>query len=328
MEQNGKPKVFITRPIPESVMARIASACEVVANRENRPLAKDELAAGLQGCVGTLCYLTDRFDGGLMDSGPSLKVIANIAVGYDNIDVAAATQRKVMVTNTPDVLTDTTADFAFALLLASARRVAEGDRYVRAGEWKEWKFDLLLGTDVHHATIGIVGLGRIGQATARRAQGFGMRILYSSSKRASADVEAAFGATYVPMEQLLAEADFVSLHVPLRNETRHLIGAKQFAAMKRTAILINTARGPIVDEAAMVEALRNGQIAGAGLDVFEREPLIQPGLAELTNVVLAPHIGSASHQTRFRMVELAAENLVAAACGKVPRNLVNRELIR
>ena len=323
-----QPAVFITRPIFEPVLALLASQCAVQSNREDRTLSREELFAGLAGCQGVLCQLTDRMDREAMEHAPELRVIANIAVGYDNIDVAAASERGILVTNPPEVLTETTADFAFALLLAAARRLVEADGFVRSGQWKQWKLDMLLGTDAHHSTLGIIGLGRIGRAVARRAKGFQMTVLYAGPRRMSPEVEQELGARYVPLETLLRESDFVSLHVPLKPETRHLIGAPQLALMKKTAILINTTRGPVVDEAALVAALREGRIQGAGLDVFEREPEIHPGLAGLPNVVLAPHIGSGSRQTRLRMVELAAENLLAGLSGGIPPNLVNRGVVR
>ena len=322
-----KPKVLLTRSTPAAVLAKIDARCDFDCNREDRPLTREEIAARIADRAGVLCHLTDRIDGAIMDRAPQLKVIANVAVGYDNIDVPAATARGILVTNTPDVLTDTTADFAFALLLAAARRVAEGDRFVRAGQWREWRFDLLLGTDVHHATLGIVGLGRIGAAVARRAHGFGMKILYWSPRRARPELERELGAAYVEKDTLLREADFISLHNPLRPETRHMIGRPEFALMKREAILINTSRGPVVDEEALVEALKDGRIAGAGLDVFEREPQLHPELVNFPSVVLTPHIVSASRQTRLRMVEVAAENLVAGATGEIPPNAVNRDAI-
>ena len=323
-----KPAVFITRPIFESVLATIASQCEVKRNREDRTLSREELCAGLAGCQGVVCQLTDRMDRETMEHAPELRVIANIAVGYDNIDVPAATERGILVTNTPEVLTETTADFAFALLLAAARRLVEADGFARSGQWKQWKLDMLLGTDAHHSTLGIIGLGRIGRAVARRARGFAMQVLYSGPRRATPEIEQELDARYVSLETLLRESDFVTLHVPLKPATQHLIGAPQLALMKQTAILLNTTRGPIVDEAALVEALREGRIQAAGLDVFEREPEIHPGLLALPNVVLAPHIGSGSRQTRLRMVELAAENLLAALSGRIPPNLVNREVFR
>ena len=270
--------------------------------------------------------ITDRMDAALLEKAPHLKVIANVAVGYDNIDVPCATRLGIQVTNTPGVLTDTTADFAFALLLAAARRVAEADQFVRNGQWNEWRLDLLLGRDVHHSTLGIMGLGRIGRAVARRASGFNMKVLYWMPRRAALEVERENAATYVEKDVLLRESDFLSIHVPLNPETRHLIGKRELDQMKPTAILVNTARGPIVDEEALVHALREGRIAGAGLDVFEREPQVHPALLAMPNVVLAPHIASASIATRFRMAEMAAENLLAAVSGKVPPNLVNREL--
>jgi len=322
-----KPRVFITRPVPEAVLAKIVAHCQVEANAEDRRLAPEELAARLAGQHGVLCQLTDRIDAAALASAQDLKVIANIAVGYDNIDLPAATRRGILVTNTPGVLTETTADFAFALLLAAARRVAEADAFVRSGQWKEWKLDLLLGTDVHGATLGILGLGRIGQAVARRARGFGMKVIYWMPRRAAPETERELGVARVPKETLLAEADFISLHAPLTPQTHHLIGPQELRRMKRTAILVNTARGPLVDEAALAEALQQGAIGGAALDVFEQEPAVHPALLALPNVVLTPHIGSASRQTRLRMAEMAAENLLAGVSGAVPPNLVNRELL-
>jgi lactate dehydrogenase-like 2-hydroxyacid dehydrogenase len=322
-----KPKVLVTRPIAAQVLSRIASECDMQCNDQDRPLTAAELADRLHDCEGVICHLTDRMTAALMDGAPALKVISNVAVGYDNIDVPAATERGVMVTNTPGVLTDTTADFAFALLLATARRVVEGDRFVRSGEWKEWRFDLLLGSDVHHATLGIIGLGRIGQAVARRARGFAMRVLYWAPRRAASQIERELGATYVEKDALLAESDFISVNAPLRPETRHLLGRAEFEKMKRTAIVINTARGPVIDERDLVEALQRNQIAGAGLDVFEEEPTVPSELAQMPNVVLAPHIGSASRQTRIRMAEMAAENLLAAVCGRTPPNIVNPQVL-
>ena len=318
-----KPTIFITQPVFEPVVQELSKYCTVTRNTEDGPPPRDVLFAALAGCHGVLTQLNDRMDGEAMDHAPDLRVIANIAVGYDNIDVPAATARGILVTNTPGILTDTTADMAFALLLAAARRLIEGDRFARSGQWKRWKLDLLLGTDAHHATIGIVGLGRIGQAMARRARGFAMPILYSSPRRAAPEVEQELAARHVPLETLLQESDFVSLHCPLRPDTRHLIGAPELALMKTTAILINTTRGPVVDEAALADALRQGRIRAAGLDVFEKEPEIHPGLLSLDNVVLAPHMGSGSRQTRLRMVEVAAQNLLAALRGEAPPNLLN-----
>jgi len=321
-----KPKVFITRPVPEAVLSKIATECEIEWHQQDQSLSREELAEHLRDREGVLCQITDRIDDTVMAKAPVLKVIANVAVGYDNIDLASASRRGILVTNTPDVLTDTTADLAFALLLATARRIAEADRFVRSGQWKEWKLDLLQGTDVHHSRLGIIGLGRIGRAVARRAKGFAMNILYWMPRRASSEVENELGVTYVDKDTLLRESDFISLHVPLRPDTHHLIGRAELGQMKPTAILINTARGPIVDEKSLVEALREGRIAGAGLDVFEDEPRVNSELLAMSTVVLAPHIGSASRQTRLRMAEMAAENLVAGVTGRIPRNVVNREL--
>jgi glyoxylate reductase len=247
-----------------------------------------------------------------MDAAPELKAIANVAVGYDNIDVVAAAERGIVVTNTPGVLTDTTADLAFALILASARRIVEGDRFVRDGRFRRWEIDLLCGHDVHHRTLGLIGLGRIGRAVARRAEGFEMRVLLHDP--------AAQGST--PLETLLVESDFVSLHVPLTSQTRHLIGARELARMKPTAFLVNTSRGPVVDESALADALEQGRIAGAGLDVFEREPAVEPRLLEMTNVVLLPHVGSASIATRERMCRMAAEDCIAVLEGRAPAHRV------
>ena len=318
-----QPTIFITQPIFAPVIETLSAHCNIRRNTEDRPPSRDEMYAALDGCQGVLTQLNDRMDADIMDHAPSLRVIANIAVGFDNIDVPAATERGILVTNTPGILTDTTADFAFTLLLAAARRMIESDRFARSGRWKRWKLDLLLGTDAHHATLGIIGLGRIGQAMARRARGFDMTILYAAPRSAAPEVERELAARHVPLETLLRESDFVSLHVPLKPDTRHLIGAPQLALMKPTAILINTTRGPVVDEAALAAALRDRRIQAAGLDVFENEPAIHPGLIGLDNVVLAPHSGSGSRQTRLRMVEVAARNLLAALRGETPPHLLN-----
>ena len=272
------------------------------------------------------CMLTNRVDAEVMDAAPDLRVIANMAVGYNNVDVQEATRRGIPVTNTPGVLTDTTADFAWTLLMAAARRVAEADRFTRAGRFHGWGPLMMVGTDVHGKTLGIVGFGRIGRAVATRARGFGMRVLYFDRVPADPEVELALNANSVPLEQLLSESDYVSLHTDYNPETHHLIGAPELATMKPGAYLINTARGAIVDEAALVEALKAGRLAGAGLDVFEREPEIHPELVKLDNVVLAPHIASASMETRTEMALMAAENVLAALRGERPPNAVNPEL--
>lgn len=328
MARPERPRVLVTQRIPEPALERLRAVAEVTLplNPDGIP-ARAELQALLRQHAYALVLLTDRIDADLLAACPHLRLVANMAVGYDNIDVAAATARGVMVTNTPGVLTETTADLAWALLLAVARRVVEADRYVRAGKWAHWGPLLLLGTDVHGKTLGIVGLGRIGQAVARRAQGFGMRVLYHSRHRVSSAIEQTLGARYVPLVDLLRESDFVSIHCPYNASTHHLIDATALAQMRPTAYLINTARGPIVDETALVEALRDGRLAGAGLDVFEAEPAVHPGLLELDNVVLLPHIGSASLETRTKMALMAAENVVAAIAGRRPPNLVNPEVL-
>jgi glyoxylate reductase len=260
-------------------------------------------------------------------STPGLRIVSNVAVGYDNIDVEAATRHGVLVTNTPGVLTDTTADFAFALLMAAGRRVAEGDRFLRAGRFHGWAIDMMLGQDLHGATLGLVGVGRIGGAVARRARGFDMRILYSDAVALPTEVENELGATRVDLGRLLEESDFVSLHVPLTPDTHHLISTEQLGRMKPNAVLVNTSRGPVVDEAALGTALREGQIFAAGLDVFEREPEVHPSLLELDNVVLTPHIASASGRTRSKMCEMAVQDLIAGLRGERPKNLLNPEVL-
>ena len=287
-------------------------------NDTDVPLAKTDLIKRLQGKDGLICHIISTVDDEVLAAAPGLKVVANVAVGYNNIDVAAARRRGIVVTNTPDVLTETTADFAFTLLMASARRVVEADRYARSGEWKAWKWDLLWGADIHGKTLGVVGFGRIGRAVARRGLGFGMRVLYHDTVRADAAAERELNATAVDMDTLLRESDFVTLHTLLSPDTRHLINERTLRLMKKTAILVNAARGPVVDEAALVRALSEGWIAGAGLDVFEEEPQVHAGLLPLTNVTLAPHIASASRETRTAMATLAVRNCLAVLEGKPP----------
>ncbi|MBI1987963.1 MAG: D-glycerate dehydrogenase [Nitrospinae bacterium] len=323
---DGRPKVLISRSIPQAALEIVARECQVEVNERDVRLTQEELIERLLEKEGLLCLLTDRVDAAVLAAAPRLRVVANVAVGYDNIDVAEASRRGILVTHTPGVLTETTADLTWALLLAVARRVVEADRYVRSGQWREWGLQLLLGSDVHGKVLGILGFGRIGQAVARRGMGFGMQNLYHSRRRASPEVEAALKARYVDPETLLREADFVSLHLPLTPETTHFLTAREFSWMKPTAYLINTARGPIIREEDLVEALRMGRIAGAGLDVYEREPTLAPGLTDLPNVVLAPHIGSSSVETRTRMAVMAAENLTAALAGRRPPNPVNPEI--
>ena len=317
-------------PILEPGPALLAEAgCEVVSYPADAPLTEAAIRDAVErsGSQGILSQVADPLRETVL-STPGLRIVANVAVGFDNIDMAAATRHGVMATHTPGVLTDTTADFAFALIMAAARRVAEGDRLLRASRFHGWAIDMLLGQDVWGATLGLVGVGRVGGAVARRARAFDMRILYTDAVALPADVERELGATRVELDTLLAESDFVSLNVPLTPETRHLIGAPQLARMKSTAILVNTARGPVVDEAALVEALRAGHIFGAGLDVYEREPEVHPGLLELENVVLAPHIASGSVRTRSEMSVLAVRNLLAGLHGERPPDLLNPEVLR
>lgn len=321
-----RPVVFVTRRIPEPGLDLLRTACDVVVNEEDRVLSKAEIIEGVKGKDALLCLLTDEIDAEVLDSNPGLKVVADYAVGYNNIDVEAATRRKIPVTNTPGVLTETTADFAWALLMSAARRVVESDRFTRAGLFKGWAPMLFLGCDVYAKTLGIVGFGRIGEAVSRRALGFSMEVLYYDDRRRDPDEEERLGVSYVPFAELLRRSDFISIHVPLLDSTRHMFGEAEFRAMKKTAILINTSRGPVIDERALVAALKARQIAGAGLDVYEDEPRLGPGLAELDNVVLAPHIASATVETRTRMAVMAAENVLAAIRGEVPPNIVNREV--
>lgn len=313
-----KPKILISRYLLDEPIRLARSRAEVDLHEGEEPLPKAELMVRLRDKDGLICQITDTIDGEVLAAAPGLKVVANVAVGYNNIDVAAARRRGIVVTNTPDVLTDTTADFAWALLMAVARRVVEADRYVRAGRWHTWEFLRLLGGDVHGKTLGVIGFGRIGRAVAGRGLGFGMRILYHDVARADAAAERELNATFADKATLLRESDFVTLHCLLTPETRHLIDAAALRSMKPTAYLINASRGPIVDEAALVHALSERWIAGAGLDVVEEEPQVHPGLLALDNVVLAPHIASASEATRIRMARLAVDNCLAVLEGRLP----------
>lgn len=322
-----KPKVFISRMIPQEGLDLVLAACDAEVNTADTHLSQAQLIDRVRDKAGLLCLLTDEIDDAILAASPQLKVVANVAVGFNNIDVAAATRRKIMVTNTPGVLDHTTADFAWCLLLASARRLVEADRYTRAGKYTGWGIMLLCGEDVYGKTLGICGLGRIGRGVAKRARGFDMKILYTDAIRAPVEVERELEAQYVDKETLFREADFVTLHVPLLPETHHYVSAKELALMKKTAHLINASRGPVVDEAALVQALRERRIGGAGLDVYEYEPKLTPGLTELDNVTLAPHIASASVETRTKMAVMAATNLVDALQGRRPPNLVNPEVL-
>ena len=311
-------KILISNVLPKEALDLIPKEIIVDYNGADAPLPKAELLARLKGKDGLVCHIVSAIDDEVLAAAPTLKVVANVAVGYNNIDVAVARRRGVVVTNTPDVLTETTADFAWALLMAAARRVVEADHFARSGQWQRWQWDLLWGADVHGKTLGILGFGRIGRAVARRASGFDMRVLYHDAVRPAPAVERELRVTYAEPETILREADFVSLHTPLLPETRHLINERTLRLMKKTALLVNAARGPIVDEAALVRALKEGWIAGAGIDVFEEEPRIHPGLAPLPNVVLAPHIASASRDTRIAMATLAVRNCLAVLDGKPP----------
>jgi glyoxylate reductase len=321
--------IVVTRRIPEPALELLRAAGDVWVSPHDRPLTAEELQAAVKGAEAVITLLHDKVDGALLDAaGPQLKCIANVAVGYDNVDVAAATERGVVVTNTPGVLTDSTADLAMALILMVTRRLGEGERLIRSGQPWSWDMFFMLGTSLAGKTLGVVGLGAIGQATARRAHAFGMEIVYAGPRRASEETEAELGgARRVPLMQLLATADVVTLHTPLTPETRHLIDSAALRQMRSDAYLVNTSRGPIVDEAALVKALRSDKIAGAALDVFENEPEVHPDLRKLDNVVLIPHLGSATIETRTAMAVLAAENALAVLRGEKPPTPVNPEVL-
>lgn len=324
----AKPRVYVCRALPDPALAIVRAVADMrLWEREDVPPPRDVLLREIAECEGVLTLLTDRVDEEFLSRSPRLRVVANMAVGFDNIDVPAATRARVVVTNTPDVLTETTADFAFTLILAAARRLVEADAFTRAGKWKTWSPMLLAGQDVHHATLGLVGLGRIGSAVARRAKGFEMRVIYYDPVRRQ-DLESRLGIEFRAMDEVLKSADIISVHVPLMAETRHLIGREQFKMMKRSAVFVNAARGPIVDQAALAEALRTRTIYAAGIDVFEQEPVsADDPLLALENVVVAPHIASASIPTRTRMATLAAENVAAVLQGKRPPTPVNPEIL-
>ena len=321
-------KVYVTRQIPEEGINLLKKFCRMVeVNPHDSTLTYDELLMQVKGRDAILTMLSDRIDERLMSEAKSLKVIANYAVGYDNIDIKAATAKGIVVTNTPGVLTDSTADMAWALLFSIARRIVEGDKVTRVGKFVGWAPMFLLGRDVVGKTLGIIGAGRIGTAMAMRSRGWCMKVLYTTQSNRNAVLEEMLGAKRVDLETLLKESDFISIHTPLSEKTRHLIGAKEISLMKKTAYLINTARGSVIDEAALVNALKNKQIAGAGLDVYEEEPKLKPGLAELDNVVLAPHLGSATVESRTKMAVMAAENIVAVLNKQKPKNCVNPEAL-
>ena len=321
-------KVFVSQRIyPEGLEILERAGLEVDLNDDTKPLPKKQLIERAKGADGLLCLLTDTVDAEVLKGAPDLKVVSNVAVGYNNIGVETAIERGVLVTNTPDVLNEATADLAFALLLGAARRLPEADRYLREGKFEGWElFQPHLGLDVWGKTLGVVDMGRIGEAVARRAKGFNMNVLYHNRSRLDPDVEQELGTRYVSFNELLEESDFISVHVPLTDETRHLLDREAFKKMKETAVFINTARGPVVDEAALAEALKAGELRGAGLDVFEGGPEVHSKLLELQeHLVLVPHIGSATHETRRRMSTLAAENMAAALTGSCPPSLVNRD---
>jgi len=323
----AKPKVFATHRLFDPARKLLQENCDVEYWEKPERPPREEVLRRVGNKEGLICLLTEKVNDELLQAAPKLKIAANVAVGFDNIDVAACTTRGVVATNTPGVLDETTADFAWTLLMAVARRLSEGDALVRSGKWKGWDLDQLVGTDVWGKTLGIVGFGRIGKAMARRASGFRMKVIYTDAVRATAEAENELRAEYRDMDALLAESDFISLHTPLLPETRGLFNAPKFERMKHTAFLINTSRGPVVDEAALAEALENGRIAGAALDVFEKEPALHPGLNR-RNVVLAPHIASASLETRTKMACMAVENVVATFEGRRPANILNPEVLK
>ena len=324
----NRPKVLVTRAVFPDVIDRLAEHFEVESNQADDILSPAALAERLRGKDGIFSTPSERVTAEVIGANPQLKAICNMAVGYNNIDVAAATRAGMIVTNTPDVLNETTADFAWALLLATARRVTESEHWLRAGNWQKWRYDSFLGADIHGATLGIIGMGRIGQAIARRSMGFGMRVIYHNRSRLAPELEAAANnAQYVGKEELLRNADHIVLVLPYSPESHHTIGAAELALMKRSATLVNIARGGIVDDAALIAALRANRIAAAGLDVFENEPTFDPGFLTLSNVVLTPHIGSASESTRRAMANCAAANLIAALTGGNPPNILNPEVL-
>jgi glyoxylate reductase len=325
--RNLKPKVYVTRRIPEEGLNILREVADIKVWEGELPPPREILLKEIEEVDGLLSLLTDKIDAEIMDKAKNLKIVSNYAVGFDNIDLKEATKRGIMVTNTPGVLTETTADLAFALLMATARRIVEADKFVRAGKWKTWEPMLLLGQDIHGAVLGLIGLGRIGYAVAKRAKGFDMKVLYYDLYR-NEKAENELGLEFVEMEELLQKSDFVSIHVPLTPDTKHLINEKTLSMMKKTAILINTARGPIVDEKALYKALVNNEIAGAGLDVMDPEPPnINNPLLKLDNIIILPHIASASIATRTKMAIMAARNLSAGLKGKTPENLVNKEVL-
>ena len=323
-----KPRVLVTREISAEAIARLKQHFLVVANQKDDPVSARQLLQKLKGIDGAVTLTTDTISDEVLAKNPQLKIVSNVAVGYNNFDVAAATRRGVMMTNTPGAVDDATADLTWALILAAARGVTFADKAVRAGRWKRWRMMEYLGQDIYGKTIGIIGFGRIGRGVARRAMGFNMKVLYASRSRASDGVEQEFRASYVDKHTLLRESDVVTLHLPLFPETRHYIGAADLALMKRTAVLVNASRGPVVDEKALVRTLKAQRIFAAGLDVCEHEPALSSGLAQVPNVVLTPHIGSGTYETRLKMSNMAVTNCIAGLTGQRPPNLLNPEVFR
>ena len=323
-----KPRIFVTRRIPQEGLEIFKRCCQVEVSDYDGVIPRSLLLEKVKDTDGLLVLLTDMIDKKvIVAAGKKLRVISNYAVGYNNIDVVEATKRGIMVTNTPGVLTETTADLAWALLMGIGRRIVEGDKLVRAGKFRGWEPMLLLGTDIHESTLGLIGFGRIGQAMARRAKGFNLKVIYYDREPVPPIIEKELGASYVSFDELLRKSDFISVHVPLTEETFHLIGQEEFSMMKKESYLINTARGPIIDEKALVKALKGGVIRGAALDVFENEPAIEQELMNMDNVVIVPHIGSASYRTRTKMAIMAAKNLISALRGERPEFLVNPEVL-
>jgi glyoxylate reductase len=323
-----RPKVLVTRPIMDRPTKVLEERCDVAIHQNEFGIPRDELLKVVAEMDAIVTMLTEKVDAELLAAaGPQLKIVANHAVGFDNVNLADCTAAGVMATNTPDVLTETTADTAWALLMAAARRIGEGERFLRSRNPWIWGPLMMLGQDVHHKTLGILGFGRIGQALARRAAGFGMRVIYYDVFRPPKEIEGRYGAEYRDFDELLGEADFVSIHVALTPETHHLFGAEQFRKMKDTAVLVNSSRGPVIDEGALVDALRGGEIFAAGLDVFEKEPEVHEGLLDLENAVIIPHLGSATFDTRDAMGMLAVENVFAALDGRRPPTLLNEDVL-
>jgi len=324
---SARARVWVTQPVFGDILARLDPYFDVRVETTVAPRGADELREGLRDVDGALVFIPDRIDAAAIAQASRLRAIANVGVGYNNLDIAALTAAGILATNTPDVLTETTADFAWALLLATARRVTEAERWLREGQWTTWSFELMLGRDIHASTLGILGMGRIGQAIARRARGFGMRVLYHNRSRLPPEVERECAATFVARNELFAHSDHLVLVLPYSPQTHHAIGAAELARMKPGATLVNIARGGIVDDAALADALAAGRIAAAGLDVYENEPAVHPRLLALRNVVLTPHIASSSEATRRAMAELAADNLIAALTGGTPPTPANPEVL-